>query len=97
LKTSICLQLPDYTDDFQTIVSFLPLLNTFLTFFERKRNFLARYLVILVYSSLTIKRQDMKVKNLLLIIATIGLALIPFIKNGFSKHDEFDATQDLFI
>lgn len=39
----------------------------------------------------------MKVKNLLLIIATIGLALIPFIKNGFSKHDEFDATQDLFI
>ena len=39
----------------------------------------------------------MKVKNLLLVIVTIGIALIPFIKNSFSKHDEFDATQDLFI
>jgi len=39
----------------------------------------------------------MKTKNVLLAILTIGLALIPFIKNSFSKHDEFDATQDLFI
>jgi hypothetical protein len=39
----------------------------------------------------------MKLKNVLLVIFTIGLALIPFIKNSLDKHDEFDATQDLFI
>jgi hypothetical protein len=39
----------------------------------------------------------MKLKNVFLVIFTIGLALIPLIKNGVSKNDEFDATQDLFI
>ena len=39
----------------------------------------------------------MKLTNALLVILTIGLALIPFIKNSITKHDEFDATQDLFI
>lgn len=39
----------------------------------------------------------MKFKNVLLVVLTIGLALIPFIKNTLSKNDEFDATQDLFI
>jgi hypothetical protein len=39
----------------------------------------------------------MKLKNVLLVVFTIGLALIPIIKNSFSKSDEFDATQDLFI
>ncbi|ACU60553.1 hypothetical protein SAMN05428949_6166 [Chitinophaga sp. YR627] len=39
----------------------------------------------------------MKLKNVLLVIFTIGIALIPLIKNGLGKHDEFDATQDLFI
>jgi hypothetical protein len=39
----------------------------------------------------------MKLKNALLVIFTIGLALIPFLKNSINKHDEFDATQDLFI
>lgn len=39
----------------------------------------------------------MKLKNILLAILTIGLALIPFIKNSINKQDEFDATQDLFI
>ncbi len=39
----------------------------------------------------------MKIKNALLVVLTIGLALIPFIKNSIIKHDEFDATQDLFI
>lgn len=39
----------------------------------------------------------MKFKNALLVIITIGLALIPFIRNSINKHDEFDATQDLFI
>ncbi len=39
----------------------------------------------------------MKLKNILLAILTIGLALIPFIRNSINKQDEFDATQDLFI
>jgi hypothetical protein len=39
----------------------------------------------------------MKFKNILLVILTVGLALIPFIKNSINKQDEFDATQDLFI
>ncbi|SFD50630.1 hypothetical protein SAMN05518672_102222 [Chitinophaga sp. CF118] len=39
----------------------------------------------------------MKLKNVLLVVLTIGIALIPFIKNAVSKEDEFDATQDLFI
>lgn len=39
----------------------------------------------------------MKLRNVLLVILTVGLALIPFIKNSIMKHDEFDATQDLFI
>lgn len=39
----------------------------------------------------------MKIRNVLLVVFTIGLALIPFIKNALSKNDEFDATQDLFI
>lgn len=39
----------------------------------------------------------MKLKNALLVILTVGLALIPFFKNSFNKHDEFDATEDLFI
>jgi hypothetical protein len=39
----------------------------------------------------------MKLKNVLLIIFTIGIALIPLIKNSLGKTDEFDATQDLFI
>jgi hypothetical protein len=39
----------------------------------------------------------MKLKNVLLVILTIGIALIPLIKNSLGKHDEFDATQDLFI
>ncbi len=39
----------------------------------------------------------MKLKNILLVILTVGLALIPFIKNSINKQDEFDATQDLFI
>lgn len=39
----------------------------------------------------------MKFKNVLLVVFTIGLALIPLIKNTLSKNDEFDATQDLFI
>ncbi len=39
----------------------------------------------------------MKFKYALLVILTVGLALIPFIKNSINKHDEFDATQDLFI
>lgn len=73
-------------------------INTILTFFGPERNNLARYLVI--YTGLKqkkLKRQDMKFKNVLLVIFTIGLALIPFIKSGLDKHDEFDATQDLFI
>ena len=40
---------------------------------------------------------EMKKKYLLLVIVTIGLALIPFIKNSIIKKDEFDATKDLFI
>ncbi len=39
----------------------------------------------------------MKIRNVLLVIFTIGLALIPFIRNVINKQDEFDATQDLFI
>ncbi|RAJ82144.1 hypothetical protein CLV59_104369 [Chitinophaga dinghuensis] len=39
----------------------------------------------------------MKKKYLLLVIVTVGLALIPFIKNSIIKQDEFDATRDLFI
>lgn len=39
----------------------------------------------------------MKLRHVLLTILTIGLALIPFIKNSINKQDEFDATQDLFI
>ncbi|RAJ05329.1 hypothetical protein LX64_02486 [Chitinophaga skermanii] len=39
----------------------------------------------------------MKLRHVLLAIVTIGLALIPFIKNSINKEDEFDATQDLFI
>lgn len=39
----------------------------------------------------------MKIRNVLLVVLTIGLALIPFVKNSISKIDEFDATQDLFI
>ncbi|SCC17925.1 hypothetical protein GA0116948_104104 [Chitinophaga costaii] len=39
----------------------------------------------------------MKLRNVLIVIITVGLALIPFIKNSFIKQDEFDATQDLFI
>ncbi len=39
----------------------------------------------------------MKLRNVLLVILTVGLALIPFIKNSLMKQDEFDATQDLFI
>lgn len=39
----------------------------------------------------------MKLRNILLAILTVGLALIPFIKNAINKQDEFDATQDLFI
>ncbi|MEC5143776.1 Transcriptional regulator [Chitinophaga sp. 180180018-2] len=40
---------------------------------------------------------EMKKKYVFLVIITIGLALIPFIKNSIIKHDEFDATRDLFI
>ncbi len=40
---------------------------------------------------------EMKKKYALLVIITIGLALIPFIKNSIIKPDEFDATKDLFI
>lgn len=39
----------------------------------------------------------MKFRNVLLVILTVGLALIPFIKNSIIKQDEFDATKDLFI
>jgi len=39
----------------------------------------------------------MKLRNILFTILTVGLALIPFIKNVINKQDEFDATQDLFI
>ena len=39
----------------------------------------------------------MKLRHVLLVILTVGLALIPLIKNSLSKQDEFDATQDLFI
>jgi hypothetical protein len=39
----------------------------------------------------------MKFKYVLLVILTVGLALIPFVKNSINKQDEFDATQDLFI
>jgi hypothetical protein len=39
----------------------------------------------------------MKFRHVLLVILTVGLALIPFIKNSINKQDEFDATQDLFI
>ncbi len=39
----------------------------------------------------------MKLRNVLLVILTVGLALIPFIKNSIMNQDEFDATQDLFI
>jgi len=40
---------------------------------------------------------SMKLKHVLLVIITVGLALIPFIKNSINRQDEFDATQDLFI
>ncbi len=40
---------------------------------------------------------EMKKKYIFLVIITIGLALIPFIKNSIIKQDEFDATRDLFI
>lgn len=39
----------------------------------------------------------MKKKYFVLVVLTIGLALIPFIKNSIIKQDEFDATRDLFI
>jgi hypothetical protein len=38
----------------------------------------------------------MKIRNVLFVVLTIGLALIPMLKN-LGKQDEFDATRDLFI
>lgn len=76
---------PDFTG------LFAHFLNNFLTL---SRNLLARYLVIYAASKLG---QDMKLRNVLLVIFTVGLALIPFIKNSINKQDEFDASQDLFI
>lgn len=66
-----------------------------LTFTRYFCNKLARYLVI--YVDLTKNSMEMKKKYFLLVVITIGLALIPFIKNSIIKHDEFDATRDLFI
>jgi hypothetical protein len=58
------------------------------------RNNLARYLVIIEKLKIL---AGMKLKHVLLVIITVGLALIPFIKNSINRQDEFDATQDLFI
>lgn len=39
----------------------------------------------------------MKLKNVLLVIVTVGVALIPLVKKLLNERDEFDATEDLFI